>query len=104
MDPNQIRLEQPGLVSCERHGDRREAFVCEHLVLGTGLGFHHENGERGNPYPDAWCSNCERIRMEYGGWNEQSEALIKVKLVCGDCYMEIKARNLLGTEENLPAQ
>jgi len=91
-------------VRCERHGDRREAFVCEHLISGTKLGFFR-SGDEGNPCPDAWCSACERLRLEHGGsWNDESEALIRVKLVCGDCYEEIKTRNLLGTEENLPTE
>jgi hypothetical protein len=29
-----------------------------------------------------------------GEWNEKSEALLKVRLVCGDCYEEIRARNV----------
>ena len=46
-----------------------------------------------------WCSKCQQIRLDHGGeWNEASEALIKVRLVCGDCYEEIKGRNVLGTE------
>jgi hypothetical protein len=40
--------------------------------------------------------------LTYGGsdgeWNEKSIALLKVRLVCGDCYEEIKERNVLGTE------
>jgi hypothetical protein len=92
-------------VSCSKHGDKREAFVCEHLLTGTKLGFLHEHEDRDNPYPDAWCSACERVRLEHGGvWNEENEALIRIKLVCGDCYEEIKAKNLLGTEENLSIQ
>lgn len=37
-------------------------------------------------------------------WNEKSIALIKVRLVCGDCYEEIKARNVLGAEGSQSAQ
>lgn len=92
-------------INCVRHGDKREAFVCEHLVSGGQLGFYYDREDLRNPYPDAWCSACERVRLEHGGtWNDESEALIKVKLVCGDCYQEIKARNLLGNEENHPVQ
>jgi hypothetical protein len=39
-----------------------------------------------------------------GEWNEKSIALLKVRLVCGDCYEEIKQRNILGTEETNPVQ
>jgi hypothetical protein len=88
-------------VHCQRHGDRREAFVCDHLLRGEHQGFFAAE-EPGNPHPDAWCSECERIRLAYaladGEWNERSEALLKVRLVCGDCYEEIRARNVLDTE------
>jgi hypothetical protein len=33
-----------------------------------------------------------------GEWNEKSEALLKIRLVCGACYEEIKARNILGAK------
>ena len=82
-------------VHCDRHGDRRKAYVCSHLLHGARLGFISSPGEEEtNPHPDAWCSACEGIRQQYGGeWNPESEKLITVKLVCGDCYEEIKERN-----------
>ena len=90
-------------VHCDRHGDRREAFVCDHLLHGTRRGFFSADAP-GNPHPDAWCSSCEKIRLMYGGtdgeWNEQSEDMIKISLVCGDCYEEIKSRNILPTESS----
>ena len=89
------------IVHCETHGDRREAFVCDHLLDGTRQGFFTAD-DPGNPHPDAWCSKCEQIRSAYAGadgeWNEKSEALLEVRLVCGDCYEEIKTRNILSTE------
>jgi hypothetical protein len=87
-------------VHCDRHGDRRKAYVCHHLLHGTRQGFFTASDEEEtNPHPDAWCSKCQQIRLDHGGeWNETSEALLKVRLVCGDCYEEIKGRNVLGTE------
>ena len=86
------------VVHCQMHGDRREAFVCDHLLHGARQGFFAAD-EPGNPYPDAWCSVCDKIRSSRGGangeWNQKSEALIQVRLVCGDCYDEIKVRNVL---------
>ena len=71
------------------------------LLHGTRQGFFSDD-EPGNPHPDAWCSQCEDIRVTHagadGGWNEESEALIKIRLVCGDCYEEIKGRNILSRE------
>jgi hypothetical protein len=86
-------------VHCERHGDRRKAYVCDHLLHEDHQGFFIDCDEAPtNPHPDAWCTTCERIRLAHGGWNETSESLIEVRLVCGDCYEEIKEINMLGTE------
>jgi hypothetical protein len=85
---------------CERHGDMQEAFLCEHLLHGDQLGFHSDPPVASDPRPDAWCSTCELVRLEHGGWNEESEALINVKLVCGGCYDEIKARNALPSDSS----
>lgn len=82
------------ITHCERHGDMQETFVCEHLLYGSELGFFTDPKDTPNPRPDAWCSNCERLRIKHGGWNDRSEALIKVNLVCGGCYDEIKERNV----------
>jgi hypothetical protein len=94
--------DQYRTIHCERHGDRREAYVCDHLLSGADQGFF-SGDDPGNPHPDAWCSKCDHIRTSHGGkdgeWNGQSIALVKVRLVCGDCYEEIKARNILGTEK-----
>jgi hypothetical protein len=103
MEPGQSTAEQYKIVHCDRHGDRREAFVCEHLLHGEGLGCISD-GDPGDPHPDAWCSKCEQVRVTLGGsngeWNDQCMAVVKIRLVCGDCYEEIKARNLTGTEGN----
>jgi hypothetical protein len=96
--------DQCRIVHCDRHGDRRAAYLCDHLLHGSGQGFF-SGDDPGNPHPDAWCSRCEQIRLAHGTeWNAESEALIRVRLVCGDCYEEIKERNVLGTEANNPVQ
>jgi len=84
-------------VQCSIHGEQEETFVCRHLVesLHTGIpvGFFFESEPRG----DAWCSECEVVRLREGGeggdWNERSEAFAEIRLICGRCYDEIKALN-----------
>jgi hypothetical protein len=99
MELEKSTAEQYTTVHCDRHGAKREAFVCDHLLYGARQGFFHGD-DPGNPYPDAWCHRCEQIRVLHGGsdgeWNDKSIALVKIRLVCGDCYEEIKARNVLG--------
>ena len=88
--------QEADLVHCSRHGDRRKAYVCGHLFSGEGQGFVASRDQPGNPHPDGWCPACDRIRLAHGGaWNEESEALIKVRLVCGECYEEIKSNNIV---------
>jgi len=90
-------------VHCEKHGDRSKAYICEHLLRGMRQGFFAAE-DSGNPYPDAWCTQCEQVRIAHGGtsgeWNEKSEALLTLKLVCGDCYEEIRRLNLLDSESS----
>lgn len=83
-----------GMIHCDRHGDNRKAFICKHLLLSSGLDFVSDAAGPDNPYPDAWCSSCERIRIESGGEFSDEYARSLIKLVCGDCYNEIKARHI----------
>jgi hypothetical protein len=85
-------------VHCERHGKRRATFVCSHLVgsLRTqqALGYYHAE-DPGNPYPHAWCGLCDRYLFDHGGeWNDETEAFAGVKVLCSECYDEIRKINL----------
>ncbi len=83
-------------VHCEHHGDNREAFMCKHLLATPGVGFFSDVLEPDNPYPDAWCSECEQVRTINGSTAGFSDEYARAtfKLVCGGCYKEIKARNV----------
>lgn len=83
-------------VHCERHGLRRPAFVCRHLVSGAGLGFVEPCGEQDPDASDeqaAWCDRCEATRLASGGWTPASEAAAGISLICGDCFDAARARN-----------
>lgn len=89
----------PETILCERHGEREKAYVCEHLLSGERKGFVASVDQPGNPHPDAWCLDCDRIRLAHGGtWNAANESLVKVRLVCGECYEDIRALHRLGSE------
>jgi hypothetical protein len=81
-------------VQCTIHGETHQTFVCNHLAEGShGLGFHREDPSGDDPHPDAWCDNCEIIRAAQDGWNDESEKLISVKLLCAECYERTRIRN-----------
>jgi len=85
--------ESTKTVNCDQHGKQQETFVCEHLLYGEKLGFHIADDELGNPRPDAWCSNCELIRQEFGDWTDEAMKLVKIKLLCGACYDRVRLLN-----------
>jgi hypothetical protein len=81
-------------IQCETHGECQKTFVCSHLLGETsGLGFNRDAPATENPFPDAWCDNCELIRAAHDGWNEQSEKLAKISLLCSGCYERARIRN-----------
>jgi hypothetical protein len=48
--------------------------------------------------------SASKIRLAHGDeWNAESEALLRVRLVCGGCYEEIKERNVLGNRGEQPS-
>jgi hypothetical protein len=81
-------------VKCAEHGESQETFVCTHLLgESAGLGFNRDEPTPEKPFPDAWCDDCEIIRAAHGGWNEESEKLTKITLLCSGCYERSRIRN-----------
>ncbi|HKS08155.1 MAG TPA: DUF2199 domain-containing protein [Pyrinomonadaceae bacterium] len=82
------------LVQCDEHGEGEQAFVCSHLAeQEAGLGFNRNEPSEEDPYPDAWCDECELIREAHDGWNEESETLVTIRLLCSGCYETARIRN-----------
>jgi hypothetical protein len=67
-------------------------------VRGTGFGFVEPN--RAPISPDesdeqsAWCSECERVRQQQGGWNDVSEAFAHITMICDACFEASRRRNV----------
>jgi hypothetical protein len=84
-------------VTCEAHGDGQAAFVCQHLLSGSGLGFNWaEDSENPDAHcPDARCDTCNTALEAAGAWTESAMALANIKLVCDLCYEQLRERNWL---------
>jgi len=81
-------------VQCDGHGTRRAAYVCQHLTKRSYNGFHEPFFDEGEEVEhQAWCDQCEEIRAQEGEWNDRSEAFAKIRLICDQCFLEIKAAN-----------
>lgn len=89
-------LNKDSIMECGRHGDRKPAFICKHLQYGEQVGFFEPDDapEPDWPFKNAWCSECEAVAMEQGGWNDISEAFAQVMIICEGCYEEIRQRNV----------
>lgn len=85
-------------VLCRTHGASRAAFVCQHLNTETYTGFHEafESSPLIEPHDDyqAWCDECENVRLQEGEWNDVSEGFAKIRVVCDQCFFEMKRRNV----------
>ncbi|MBJ6366806.1 DUF6882 domain-containing protein [Snuella sedimenti] len=98
-DSSLIRMMKQKTVDCGNHGFRRPAFVCKHLNHKEKLGFEEAfDTHKGMDLDDedsfaAWCDECEQVRLETDGWNEESEKFADIKLVCEECYFELKEFN-----------
>ena len=83
---------------CETHGTSRIAFVCQHLLKGSNLGFHEtfDSNPLIEPEDDyqAWRDDCEKAWEREGDWTENFKAFVNLKIVCDQCYFESKRRNL----------
>jgi hypothetical protein len=82
-------------IECSIHGWQEVTFVCQHIVqslhTGVAVGFHWP-GENSDARPNAWCSACEKFRIEAGGdWTPEVEKKLGVKLLCGACYDHAKS-------------
>lgn len=86
-------------IECDTHGTSRMAFVCQHLINASHRGFHEvfESNPLIEPEEDyqAWCDECEKAWEKEGEWNETFKAFTNTKIVCDQCYFEIKRRNTI---------
>jgi len=85
-------------VNCSIHGETQRSFVCTHLLgESTGMGFNRRSPSDEDPFPDAWCDNCEIIRAEHGDWDNVPEHLQSIALLCSGCYERARIRNTCPT-------
>ncbi len=81
-------------IQCNTHGESLQTFVCTHLLgEGVRLGFNRNEPDEENPFPDAWCDKCEIISAAHDGWDEESEKLAEISLLCAGCYERARIRN-----------
>jgi hypothetical protein len=78
-------------VQCKLHYETPATFVCRHIRLGAGCGFHSSTEDPHDPWPDAWCDSCEAAFQRHGEWTDANEP--EISLLCTACYEFARARN-----------
>jgi hypothetical protein len=93
--------ESEKLVRCDTHGERRPAYVCQHLLDGSGRGFNwaRDPEEPDALCPDAWCDACEVVLEAEGEWTEHAVEIAGIRLLCSGCYEIARERNWLQDDE-----
>lgn len=80
-------------IVCSSHGETPATFACRHLASGVACGFHSAP-TADDPWPDAWCDLCDETLAASGGeWDEASENVADIKLLCAHCYEAARERN-----------
>jgi hypothetical protein len=97
LNQDQYEALKDKYIACDTHNAGRVAFVCKHLINNDLLGFH-EAFESDPSIDDdddyeAWCNECEKVRLKEDGWNDKSMGFADIKVICDECYFEIKKRN-----------
>ena len=68
--------------------------MCSHLSGGSAaLGFHRAEPREEDPFPDAWCDDCNLIFEANNGWNDDSQGLVEIQVLCSACYEQSRIRN-----------
>lgn len=81
--------ERRGEIKCNQHGRAYETFVCEHLAAQPNQKWYSNEPTRDEPWPDAWCADCNLIlEANNGEWQDHEP---KIKLLCHRCYESFRA-------------
>jgi hypothetical protein len=73
-------------VTCDKHGEAYATFVCQHLAKNPAQEWFSRVPTKENPWPDAWCGECDVEFLKFDEWNEQNEACLGPSLLCHNCY------------------
>lgn len=87
--------EDTSTIECQTHGLQQAAFVCQHLFAGEKQDFYcgYSADDPDALYPDAWCEACEETLNAKGEWTEIALKFADIRVVCHQCYVDIRAKN-----------
>jgi hypothetical protein len=81
-------------VNCEEHGKADVTFVCAHLIADPVQRWHCARASTDNPWPDAWCDQCNEAYLREGEWNENNETCVDIEILCHHCYEQLLGKSV----------
>lgn len=57
------------------------------------MGFNRAEPSDDEPFPNAWCDNCDLIYQAHDGWDDVAEGLVEICMLCSGCYELSRIRN-----------
>jgi hypothetical protein len=96
-------MGQGRTVECDTHGSAHAAFVCAHLIARPEQAWYCDYPSKRDPFPDAWCAECERVVEREEGWSDLACAFADIKVICGQCYVNLQARSIPVLEDAVRA-
>jgi hypothetical protein len=81
-------------IKCREHSEGIATFICQHLHINPEQLWFSNPPIEEDPWPDAWCSACEALFLEYGEWNEHSEKKREIVAICHHCYAALRSREI----------
>jgi hypothetical protein len=82
------------VVTCQEHGAATTTYVCSHLAADPVQRWHSARASTDNPWPDAWCDQCNARFLQEGEWNERNFAGVDLRVLCHHCYEAQSANSI----------
>ena len=81
-------------ITCKEHGEARSTYTCSHLAADPVQRWHSARASADNPWPDAWCDQCNTSFLREGEWNDRNSADVDLRVLCHHCYEDASAKSI----------
>lgn len=81
-------------IDCPSHGEAYATYICGHLAAEPNQRWYCDYPSKDNPWPDAWCTRCQRSFQTHGEWNDRNSDVLEIQLACHCCYEEQKGASV----------
>jgi hypothetical protein len=93
-------LSEKDKIQCDQHDVGIATFICEHLSAAPNQEWFSDARTEIDPWPDAWCSQCESLFQEQDGWNGDNISKRKIVAVCNQCYDGLRTQEVISEDDN----